>query len=353
MYARAARDHTGWQSMRIFTRTLAAGLGLLTSALSCGGTASAQAIWKFNSSGQPNTPFARHVERMNAEIAEETKGAIKFDIFFASQLGSEAETIQQVIRGRIEMGGFSLSTIALVLPEASILTIPFLFKDAAQFDCVVDSPEVSNSLIDALAAKGLHVLLRSALGTVHFVAKKPVVAPEDIRGQKARAALTKVGPLLWNTFGVNPIPLAITEWSSAHQTGMVDVSESPPSYYVISGLGKIAPVMSLSAHQQLAAFVLVSKSLFDKLPPEQKAAFAATRKRHPDVELSREMRAVENSYLDKHKEAGGQVVGLTAEQRAVWQKGIEPQFDKVVADVGGEAPKLYALVKTAITACRM
>ena len=331
-------------------RAIMGGFALLAMAAT-GTAAQTPTEWKFASSGQPRTVFANHIERMATEINALSKGTLKIDVFMGSQLGGEGETIQQVMRGRVEMGGFSLTTIAQVLPEVSILTLPFLFKSGQQIDCVVDSAPMVKYLTDALAAKNLHLYGWSALGTVHFAAKKPILSPDDVRGIKARAQATKVGAIMWATFGANPIPLAITEWSSAHQTGLVEVSDAPPTYYHISGLGKIAPVLTLSAHQQLAAFILVNKSLYEKLTPEQKAAFDTTRTTHPYAKLSVDMRAFEDSMLEAHKKGGGQVVTMTPEQRTVWQKGLEPQFAKIVQDVGGEAPKLWALVQDAMKSC--
>ena len=56
-----------------------------------------------------------------------------------SQLGSEQDTIQQVARGRIDMGGYSVAAVALLVPELALATMPFLFKDVAEQDCVYDN----------------------------------------------------------------------------------------------------------------------------------------------------------------------------------------------------------------------
>ena len=83
------------------------------------------------------------VERFAADVTEASKGTIKINAFLGAQLGSEQDTIQQVARGRIDMGGFSLTAGSLIVPELSILSIPFLFKDAKEQDCVLDSAPVA------------------------------------------------------------------------------------------------------------------------------------------------------------------------------------------------------------------
>ena len=74
-------------------------------------------------SGAPpkGNPWVMQIERFAKDVDEESKGEIKIAPFFASQLGSEQDTVQQVARGRIDMGGFSAGSAALVVPEIALL----------------------------------------------------------------------------------------------------------------------------------------------------------------------------------------------------------------------------------------
>ena len=81
--------------------------------------------------GAPPTgnPWVMQINRMAKYVEEESKGEIKIQPFFGSQLGSEQDTVQQVARGRIDMGGFSTGSAALVVPEITLLTMPGYFRD--------------------------------------------------------------------------------------------------------------------------------------------------------------------------------------------------------------------------------
>lgn len=307
---------------------------------------------KYASSAPPKTVWATQTERFAADVAEASKSGIKINTFLGAQLGSEQDTIQQVARGRIEMGGFSLTAGSLLVPEMSVLMIPFLFKDGKEQDCVLDTESVSKYTVDGFAAKGVQFLGWSEVGTTHFFGKKPVLVPGDIKGLKARSQPSKIGAYIWSTFGANPNPLPVTEWNSAHQTGLVDVADVSPTYYHFAGLGKIAPVITLSAHQDLAGVVVMNKAIYDKLTPEQQAALNASRKSNPDAKLRAEVRGFEEKILEMHKAGGGQVVAMSGEQRAVWQKAMEPQFAKIVADIGGDSSKLWSLVQDGLKTCR-
>ncbi len=91
------------------------------------------------SSGAPpaGNPWVMQINRFAKEVEEESKGEIKIQPFFASQLGSEQDTVQQVARGRIDMGGYSGGSAALIVPEIGLLLMPAYFK----YSCSVPEPK--------------------------------------------------------------------------------------------------------------------------------------------------------------------------------------------------------------------
>ena len=54
-------------------------------------------------------------------MTEESGGKLKIASFINAQLGNEQDTVQQVARGRIDMGGFSNGAVALLVPELALL----------------------------------------------------------------------------------------------------------------------------------------------------------------------------------------------------------------------------------------
>ena len=87
----------------------------------------------------------------------------------------------------------------------------------------------------------------SDVGADRHHRQEAVLTPDDLKGLKARAQPTRSRGYLWIAFGANPNPLPVTEWNSAFQTGLVDVADAPLTFYVFSGLAKVAPVVT--AHQ--------------------------------------------------------------------------------------------------------
>src|SRR5262245_47725316 len=288
--------------------------------------------------------------RFQKQIEELSKGTLKINAFLNSRLGSEQDTVAQVARGRIDSGGYSVTAGSLLVPEISLLSIPFLFKDQKEQDCVYDN-HLTKLTQDMFAKKGVVMLGWSEVGVADIIGKKPYISPDDLKGLKARSAPNKVAAFMWSQFGANPNPLPVTEWNSAFQTGLIDVADSAPTFYFFSGLSKLAPVVTLTQHQDQGGVVLINKEAYDKLTPEHRKVLEDTGVTTPAAQLRTEVRGFEGKIREMHKAAGGTIVELTPEQRAVWRKGIEAAWPKMVAAVGGEANAYWKAIQDGVKAC--
>jgi TRAP-type transport system periplasmic protein len=305
---------------------------------------------RYATSAPPKTVWEMQVVRFQKQVEDASKGSLKINAFLNSQLGSEQDTVQQVARGRIDMGGYSVTAGSLLVPELSLLNIPFLFKDQKEQDCVTDN-HLTKVTQDLFLKKGVVMISWSEVGVADIIGKKPYLTPDDLKGLKARSAPNKVAGFMWTQFGANPNPLPVTEWNSAFQTGLIDVADSAPTFYFFSGLAKLAPVVTMTQHQDQGGVVIMNKEAFDKLTPEHKSALTGTSTSAPASQLRAEVRGFEGKIREMHKAAGGTIVELTPEQRAVWRKGIEAAWPKMVEAVGGEAGAFWKAIQSGIKAC--
>ena len=101
---------------------------------------------------------------------------------------------------------------------------------------------MTKTVSDLLAKKGIKFLGWTEVGTADIVGKKPYLVPADVKGLKAASASNKVSAMTWTTLGANPTPIGITEIASAFQTGLTDVNGTVVTFYLPSGLAKVAPV---------------------------------------------------------------------------------------------------------------
>jgi TRAP-type C4-dicarboxylate transport system substrate-binding protein len=305
---------------------------------------------RYTTGAPEKTPWVTpQLRRFEQDVAEESGGKLKISSFVNAQLGNEQDTVQQVARGRIDMGGFSNGAVALVAPELALLGLPFYFKSLAEQDCTIDA--MTKPVSDLLAKKGVKFLGWTEVGTADIVGKKPYLVPADVKGLKAASASNKVSAAMWTTLGANPTPIGITEIASAFQTGLTDVNATVVTFYLPSGLAKVAPVLSRVELSDAPGILLMNKAVYDKLPAAERAALDKAIARRSAEQLRKEIRGFENTLREMHVKAGGTIVTPTAEQREQWRKALEPVWPKMVQEVAGEAPVFFKQMEAAKASC--
>ncbi|MBL8381568.1 MAG: TRAP transporter substrate-binding protein [Burkholderiales bacterium] len=335
---------------RFVPRTLAA---VVAAALVAGaGAVAAQqkpVSLRYASGAPPKTPWVTQIERFQKYVDEESKGAVKVEAFIAAQLGNEQDTIQQLARGRIDMGGFASGAMALVVPEVANLILPFYFRTIAESDCTIDA--LTPQITALLARKGVQLLGFTDIGTIDIVGKKPYVLPADVKGVKAVAYSSKMYTVFWNALGANSSPLGITEWAPAFQSGAVDLTGTPATFYVPSGLNKIAPVLTRLDMWSSPAFVIMNKGIFDRLSKDQQDAIMRAAARDSTANQRKEARAFEAMIRGVHEKGGGQVVQVTPAQREEWRKVVAPAWPQMVKEIGGESESFFRQIESARKGC--
>ncbi|MBN9516604.1 MAG: TRAP transporter substrate-binding protein [Alphaproteobacteria bacterium] len=305
---------------------------------------------RYTTGAPERTPWVTpQLRRFEQDVAEESGGKLKISSFVNAQLGNEQDTVQQVARGRIDMGGFSNGAVALIAPELALLGLPFYFKNVAEQDCTVDA--MTKTVSDLLARKGVKFLGWTEVGTGDIVGKKPYLVPADVKGLKAASASNKVSATMWAALGANPTPIGITEIASAFQTGLTDVNSTVVTFYLPSGLAKVAPVLSRVELADAPGILLMNKAAYDKLPAAERTAIDKAISRRSADQLRKEIRDFEATLRDMHVKAGGTIATPTPDQREQWRKVLQPVWPKMVQDVGGDAPAFFKQMEAAKASC--
>jgi TRAP-type transport system periplasmic protein len=340
--------------MHSIARTVGIAAGFLAT-LATGTAALAQkaptVTLRYTTGAPAKTPWVTQLERFAKDIDEESKGDIKIDPFIAAQLGNEQDTIQQVARGRIDMGGFSTGAVALVLPELAILNMPFLFASLAEQDCIIDKA-MTKPISEGLAKKGIKFLGWTEVGTADVIGKKAYKTPGEVNGLKAISASNKVSAMTWSTLGANPNPIGITEQAAAFQSGLADVQATVVTFYLPSGLNKVAPVLTRVELSDAPGIIVMNLAIWDKLTADHKTALQkGTDRRTADL-LRKEIRGFEETLRGMHVKGGGTVVEVTPVEREQWRAKLQPVWPAMVKEVGPDGEALFKLVDASRASCK-
>ena len=305
----------------------------------CIDPAVAQTPLRIASTAQPGSLLMNFVDEMVDKVNKGSNGTIKSERLF---IGSEQEMVTQIARGRIEMGNVSYTGSAVLIPEAAVLTMPYLWKSDGERDFVTDNHALP-MLKKIFEAKGLVIVGLGEVGWTDVLCKKACVSPADVKGMKARMAPAMTSKAFWNAVGANGIQMPVSELFPALQTGLVEGADLPFSYYVSSPAAQLAPHYVLTRHLHQGYTLIINKSIWDKLTPEQQKVVSESR---PDVTRFRQaVSDAEKPKMAEFKAKGGFVHDLTPAQRAEWAKLVEPHQQKVIDEIGGQSAELWAAIQ--------
>jgi len=235
--------------------------------------ASAQTVMRINITSPANSHLGVAIDTFGEEVEKRTNGRYKIQRFYSTALGSERESVEAVQLGAQELVFSSTGPIPNFVPEVKILDVPFLFRDYKHARDTLDGP-IGQELLLKFEPRGFKALAWGENGFRHMTnSKRPINAPEDLRGLKMRTMENPVHIQAYKGFGIIPTPMAFSEVFTALQQGTVDGQENPLSIITSNKFDQVQKHLTLTGHVYSPAVFLMNKALFDKLSAADKQAF--------------------------------------------------------------------------------
>lgn len=290
----------------------------------------------------PGTPWHDAWLRFQQRVEAVPGSGIDLKMFITGQVGSEETALSNLRRGRVQVGGFSLHGLASVVPELSVLLAPYLFDSREQVDYVLDNylTDIFTELFDA---QGLALLSWSEVGWNHVFCRKPVVTPADIRGVRIRAS-SSAGPQIFaRAVGADTIPVPFSEMLTALQTGLIDCGQGGIGLYALAGVAAEAPYLTLTHHLFDTGLVLANRDWLAGIDARRRDIITGSVDRAPEARrlLREEIARLLDGELAR---MGVTVIELDAEQLKAWRAAVGDTHKALVAEVGGRAGDVYALI---------
>jgi TRAP-type C4-dicarboxylate transport system substrate-binding protein len=303
-------------------------------------------VMNFGTVAPDGTPWSDQLRGIKKKIEAQSNGKIQVKLFLGGALGSEIEMIQDVQRGeRLQGGGFSTGAVgsALEVPLLEMVELPYLFKNNAEVDAVLDNVLYTPAK-DALGEKGIAFFSWSENGWRNFATNGKVTSPEELKAYKMRCQESSVHINMYKAMGVQPVAKPVTEVVPSLNTGIVDGFENTPLFFLAAGWIQPVSHYTLSRHIYQPAAVMYSKSFVDALPADLKALVmddpAGEAKKGRDS-----VRALENDLIETIKGMGKEVTELTDAQHKVFRQAVRKQTHAAFLSDNPELQELYGKVK--------
>ena len=219
-------------------------------------------------------PEAQTLQKISDDLYDATEGRYSLEIFPDASLGDQAQTLEMVTTGILDM---SLVGNAIIEPYSSdfaIVATPYIY------DSIEHQQKVFESGADALQAlyatteeHGFVVLCTYSLGARNLYTRdKPVTTPEELKGLKIRVMDSPTSINMMNAMGGVGTPMPQGDVYSAIQTGTLDGAENNIITYVDLVQYEVAPYYNYSGHLLLPDELVISTETLESMSEEDQAA---------------------------------------------------------------------------------
>jgi len=326
--------------MRHGKMMLAIVLGM--AALVASATAQPKHVLRLSSPVSKDHAFGRGAEKFRQLVSEATKGQVDVQVHHANALGAIREGLEMVRLGTLDFQVCGVAHVSRFVPEMNALILPYLWKDTDTMFAALDG-RMGQILEPLLLDKGFKVAGWWDNGFRHVSnSKRPVRNLEDLRGLKLRTLPTKVHVTFFRALGVSPTPMDWAEVYPALQQGVVDGQENPPGVVYFEKLAEVQKYYSLTGHVNEPVVLLVSRTVFTKLPGDVQTAIM-TAARQASLWQRAESQKDNDELLKKIAAAGMQVNAVPDTTLADLRKVAQKIYSEALPDLGPKGKELVEL----------
>jgi tripartite ATP-independent transporter DctP family solute receptor len=290
-------------------------------------------------------PTVEAVERLGKKLDAQTNGRYSVQMFPSMQLGGEKEALEQAQVGALAFARVSVGVVGPLVDDLNVFNMPFVFRDTKHMRAVIDGP-IGDELLGKITSNpqtrlvGLCWMDSGARNVYNKV--RPIHSPEDLKGLKIRMMGNPLFVDTMNAMGGNGISMGMDQVYNAISTGVVDGAENNPPSYDSFNHYPIAKNYTLTEHLIIPEILVFSKRTWDGMSKEDQATL---------MKLSKECQAEQRKLWDertevsmkKIKDAGINVVTLSAAEKKKFQDSVKPVWDKYGAKYADLVKRIQAV----------
>lgn len=283
---------------------------------------------RFGTLAPDDTPWSEVLMDFKTRVEADSGGKITVKVFLNGALGDERAMLQKMRYNQLTGGGFSTGGISTVVPELQILELPFLFRDDAEADFVMDEV-IRPELEAAMEAKGLKLFVWAVNGWLDFGGPRPIRTVADLQSCKVVMQESQVQLAMYAALGVSATPLPIPEILGGLQTGMVNAYSGSPVFSTAAQWFAHTQAWVDSNHIYQPAAVVFNKRFWDGLEPELRTmieGYAANLQR----DARSAVRGLDEELLVGFAENGIAVSAWTDAERAAFRHAAWPSHQAMV-----------------------
>jgi len=271
--------------------------------------------------------YMNQIREAAAEIAQRTEGRVTFKFYPGGTMGNDKNVLRKIRVGQLHGGAVTGGGLAEIYPEDQIYNLPFLFSSYDEVDYVRE--RIDPQLMKGLEERGFVTFGLIEGGFAYLLSNKPIQAVEDVHGQKVWIPEgDEISRMVFDSIGISPIPLPLTDVLTGLQTGLVNtVGTSPIGAVTLQWFTKVK-YMTDTPLLYFYGTIAVSTKAFYKIAPEDQTVIRDVMTRVVK-KLDGDVRESNRGAREALANQGIEFVKPSPEELAKWHQIAAQSIDKL------------------------
>lgn len=200
--------------------------------------------------------------------SEWTDGAFEVRFYPSGQLGGDAEILEGVQTGTLDLYTGSSTSAADLVPELSVLDIGGLYPDIESANLVFE--RYRDELLPYCKEAGFTLMSLYAPDFRILTSSRPVTTPADLQGLRIRTLENTYHMEFWRRLGADPVPMEFGKLYLSLSRGDLDAEENSWAVIAASRFGEVQSYAVETDHLPFVIIFLMNQERYDALDETQK-----------------------------------------------------------------------------------
>lgn len=208
-------------------------------------------------------------------LTDGTEGRWNVEVYPNSTLGDQAEYVQSVGDGVIDLAIVSAPQLENLSKDFVIFSVPTVFESIEHQMQVLADEEIVGDLYASLEeGNNITVVGGFTQGARSIYTKDgPAETPDDLAGKKIRVQESPVFISMINALGASPTPMAFAEVYTGLQSGVIDGAENNEVSYFTQKHFEVAPYFSYTRHLIGSDFLISNTDTLGEMSEADRETF--------------------------------------------------------------------------------
>lgn len=263
------------------------------------------------------TNWMKQMRAAAKQIKQQTEGRVKIRFYPGGVMGNDNSVLRKIRIGQLHGGAITGGGLSDIYKDAHLYTLPFQFRNLEEVDAVrqIMDPQI----LEGIKKQGYISFGLSEGGFAYLLSNSPVTSTNNMKELKIWIPEgDQVNATMFQSLGISPVPLPLTDVLTGLQTGLIDtIASAPIGAIALQWHTRVSYLTQVPLAYLYATLVLKEKA-FNKLEKRDQSILKQILETTFD-KIDQQNRKDNEQALLALKKQGIEFVSPSASQQQAWE----------------------------------